>query len=117
MVRVINFNIHLSKDPDGSRYISRITECIPLQQAHKPIDFDKINDPEERIQSFFQATTEFYDRSTDRKVFAESNIIEYHNGEYIAVNPISDRNSDEMIELMTPIDQEEYQQFVKEIWG
>ncbi|WP_438350944.1 ATPase, T2SS/T4P/T4SS family [Paenibacillus sp. FA6] len=117
VVRVINFNVHLSKELDGSRYISRITECIPLEQEKKPINFAKINNAEERIQAFFQATTEYYDRSTDRKVFDESNIIEYKNGEYIAGNSISERNRNEMMELMSSTDQAEFQQFIEEFWG
>ncbi|AOZ91107.1 ATPase, T2SS/T4P/T4SS family [Paenibacillus crassostreae] len=117
VVRVINFNIHLTKDPDGTRTISRVTECIPMKHESLKIDFESINNPEERTQAFFQATTEYYNRSMDRKVFDESNIIVYQNGEYIAVNPISERNTIEMLELMSPSDQEEFHEFIKEFWG
>jgi pilus assembly protein CpaF len=117
VVRVINFNIHLGKDADGTRYISRITECIPLKQDKKPIDFAKIDSSDERLQTFFQATVEYYNLSTDRKVFEESNIIEYKNGDYITVNPISESNMAEMKDLMSTADQENFQEFLEEFWG
>ncbi|MHA0855273.1 pilus assembly protein CpaF [Paenibacillus sp. CMAA1364] len=117
VVRVINFNIHLSKDPDGTRYIARITECIPLEQHQNQIDFSQMNHPDQTLQALFQATTEYFERSTDRKVFKESNIVEYKNGEYMAVNPISQRNMNEMMDLMSSSEQEEFQQCINRFWG
>jgi pilus assembly protein CpaF len=117
VVRVINFNIHLGKDTNGTRYISRITECIPLKQDKAPIVFVDIDSPDERLQTFFQATVEYYEHSKNRKVFEESNIIEYKNGDYIAVNPISESNMAEMKDLMSTADQEKFEEFLEEYWG
>lgn len=118
VVKVLQFDIHLKRDHDGTRYIERITECIPLDQGRDyPMDFKNVKDPEERMLAFMETATEYFRRSTGRQLFREQNIIEYVNGEYVAVNPISEANVQEMMSHLLPNEQEEFKQFLKDNWG
>lgn len=58
----INFDIHMRKDIRGKRFIERITEIIPH---------------------------EYENGELTGSMFTTRNIIEYRNGEYVLVNPIS----------------------------
>ena len=42
VVNVINFDIHLKKSAEGDRYIERITECIPKQEANGGYEYRNI---------------------------------------------------------------------------
>jgi pilus assembly protein CpaF len=118
VVSVLNFDIHLKREQDGTRYIERITECIPLDlEEEYPTDFRNVQDPQERMLAFMETTTEYFRRTTDRKVFAERNIIEFRDGKYVAVHPISERNKQEMLTHMSAADQAEFKQFLEEYWG
>ncbi|MCM3130595.1 MULTISPECIES: ATPase, T2SS/T4P/T4SS family [unclassified Paenibacillus] len=118
VVSVLNFDIHLKRDPNGFRYIERITECIPLDyQDDYPTDFRELEGLEEKVGAFMETATEYFRRKTDRRVFTERNIIEYRTGGYIAVNPISERNKSEMLAHMSDVDQMEFKQFIDEHWS
>lgn len=118
IVSVLNFDIHLVRKRNGLRYIERITECIPLMDEDEdiPVNFRKIKEPEERMAAFMESFMKVFKKQGNRKLFEERNILEYRNGEYVAVNPISQRNIDEMMEVMTDKDQADFKQFIKETW-
>ncbi|WP_458120032.1 ATPase, T2SS/T4P/T4SS family [Paenibacillus sp. Z6-24] len=118
VVRVLNFDVHLRRDPDGSRYVKRITECILIDQEQDyPESFKSASKMDERFVAMMESMTEYFQRSTNRKVGEGRNIIEYRNGEYVAVHPISERNQQEMLEMMEPADQLHFRQFMAENWG
>lgn len=105
VVRVLNFDVHLKREKDGTRYIERITECIYLEQ-----DDNYPDDIKGAMKTFFK-------KMTNRKVFTEKNIIEYQNGEYVLCHSISQKNTTEMLEMMSAKDQTDFQQFIAENWG
>ncbi|MEW4371686.1 ATPase, T2SS/T4P/T4SS family [Paenibacillus kandeliae] len=118
VVRVLNFDVHLRRDPDGSRYIERITECIIVDQEQEyPTSFKTAKRSDERFTAMMESMTEYFQRSTNRKVGEGRNIIEYRNGRYVAVHPISDYNQQQMLTMMEPADQIRFQQFMAENWG
>ncbi|OAB44607.1 pilus assembly protein CpaF [Paenibacillus glacialis] len=118
VVSVLNFDVHMKKDLDGKRYIERITEIVPLDQdTDYPTDFRNVSDPQDKIDSFMNTTAEYFRRQTDRKLYEARNIIEYRDGGYVAVNRISSRNQEEMLEFMSPRDKEEYIEFTERNWG
>ncbi|RCX23533.1 pilus assembly protein CpaF [Fontibacillus phaseoli] len=78
---VIDFDIHLCKDPSGNRYIERITECYRLDEGYR-----------ERV------------------------IVEYRNGAYVPVEPVSSRSVNEMIRDMTPGDAANFEKFLGVNW-
>ncbi|MGO4530304.1 ATPase, T2SS/T4P/T4SS family [Paenibacillus sp. 2TAF8] len=91
VVSVINFDVHMKKDAEGRRYIERITECIP--------HFREAVDVEERAGFTFR------------------NVVEYHQGKYVATAPISAASISDMQEQMTLPDAEKFRQFIGQHWG
>lgn len=119
VVSVINFDIHLKRDYDGKRYIERITECIPTVQDEHPYPetWKQASDFQDQVHRFMETMTEYFHRQTDRKSFVARNIIEYRDGRYVAVHPISARNVQEMTEQMKADDAEAFQHFLDKHWG
>ncbi|KEO82782.1 Flp pilus assembly complex ATPase component TadA [Tumebacillus flagellatus] len=118
VISVINFDIHLKRDFDGKRYIERITECVPLDYQHLPYpeDYKTADSLEAKLDRFMSTATEYFKRTTDRQWFESRNIIEFRNGQYVAVHPISDSNLAEMCEHMSEEDAELFRDFLREHW-
>lgn len=93
VVSVINFDIHLKRDAEGQRYIERITECVPVADLSEE------------------------EGHNQRYTFIARNIIEYHDGVYVAVHPMSTKNQIEMQEQMTTQDRVLFERFVNTYWG
>lgn len=119
VVSVLEFDIHLRQDYDGSRYIERITECIPLSTDSKaelpalPTDATK----DDKMDQFLMVATTFYHQQTQRKQFEERNIIEFHNGEYVAKYPISRQRQEDIARQLSTEDQQAFREFVERVWG
>lgn len=88
VVGIIDFDVHLCRDAQGNRYIERITEC-------RRLDGD--------IGSKCRYT--------------ENVIVEYRNGSYVPVNPITIQSQREMAREMTSEDADQFQLFVDAYWG
>ncbi|THF74384.1 P-loop NTPase family protein [Cohnella fermenti] len=117
VVSVINFDIHLKRDIDGHRYIERITECVPLEQATDyPQTFRQAGTLEEKMTAFMETAAEYFRRSTDRTAYVERNIVEYRNGHYVAVHPLSERNRKEMAEHLTVSERNAFAAFLAAHW-
>jgi pilus assembly protein CpaF len=118
VINAINFDIHLRRDSNGNRYIERITECIPLNQDEDyPTEWKDKEESKEKMDAFMDTMAEYFRRKTDRKTFEGRNIIEYRNGRYEAVNPISNRQVNEMVEHFNEDQLNEFKVFVKKQWG
>lgn len=113
VVQVINFDIHLRRGFDGSRFIERITECIPVKQKN-PYTFDFHNEPtiEGKLDKFMDNATHYFTKVTETDTFRSVNIIEYHDGEYHVCHRLSDRNIEEMSENMSPEDQQAFREYL-----
>lgn len=95
---VIDFNVHLKRDIYGRRYIERISECCPA--AYLPqAQWNQI-------------------RSTESELlpYEEKVVVEYRDGKYVAVNPISDQSQQAMFDDMVPQDQVNFRQFIEKKW-
>lgn len=118
VVSVLNFDIHLVKDFRGRRYIERITECIPVQEKNEYTnDYRKAKTLEGKVEKFMDNATVYFTKSTNRELYKYRNILEYHDGEYVLTNPISDNNIKEMLNNMDDTDAEEFKKFVKKNWN
>ena len=118
VVQVLNFDIHLVKDFRGRRYIERITECIPVQSKDEyTYDHRKEKTLEGKFDKFFDNATQFFSKTTDKKLYEYRNILEYIDGEYVITNKISDQNIKEMRLNMSDSDAEEFDRFVERHWG
>ena len=61
--------------------------------------------------------TYYFSKTTNRELYHYRNILEYHDGEYVLTNPISDKNIREMLVNMDDADAEEFEKFVERNWG
>jgi pilus assembly protein CpaF len=71
VVDVIKIDVHLDVTPDGKRYISRITEIVPLPPGIPYPEYDGTQN------SMNKVTKEYYERSTDRTAFTTRDILTY----------------------------------------
>ncbi len=118
VVQVLNFDIHLTKDFRGNRYIERVTECIPVEEKNEyTFDHRKEKTLEGKFDKFFDNATRYFEKVTDRQLYIHRNILEYVDGEYIITNPITDKNLSEMRLNMDDTDLAEFDEFVKKHWG
>jgi len=118
VVNVVNFDIHLKRDFDGKRYIERITECVPLaDNIPYPDSYKRGRNLSEKLELFMDTAVEYFRRTTDRKWFESRNVVEFRNGQYVAVNPISERNVTAMCEHMSEEDATSFRNFLREHWG
>ena len=118
VVSVLNFDIHLTKDFRGKRYVERITECIPVEEKNEyTFDHRKETTLEGKFDKFFDNATHFFTKTTDKQLYVYRNILEYVDGEYIITNPITQENLKEMRLNMDETDLESFDNFVEKHWG
>lgn len=118
VVGVLNFDVHLERDENGKRYISRITEIIELdQEVPYPKAYKTGTTEEESLKAFMDTMTEYFSRRTDRKTFVARNIIEFEDNRYVAKARISDHNCREMARFMNPEDGQRFRSFLETHWG
>ena len=118
VVSVLNFDIHLTKDFRGKRYVERITECIPVEDKNEyTFDHRKETSLEGKFDKFFDNATHYFTKVTDRQLYIHRNILEYVDGEYIITNPITLTNLREMRNNMDETDMEAFDRFVERHWG
>jgi len=107
---VVNFDIHLTKDISGHRYIERITEIIPVENDDYP-EIPSANG-ENEIKEFMSITREFYRRMTDRKIFVTKDIVIYENGAYKAVSKPSIPQVSEIMKNLTEEEKIEFDNYL-----
>ena len=118
VVQVLNFDVHLSKDFRGKRYIERVTECIPVRSKDEYTDnYKKEKTLEGKFDVFFDNATQYFRKSTDLKLYEYRNILEYVDGKYVITNKISDENIKNMRNNMDETDAEEFDKFIENHWG
>lgn len=117
VVSVINFDIHLRRDLDGRRYIERITECVPLEQETAyPTRFRELPTLEGKMSAFMDTMTTYFQRSTDRPLYEARNVVEFQNGQYVAVHPLSAPCRSAILERLSGPDQAAFLAFLSH-WG
>ena len=118
VVNVMNFEVHLKRGFDGSRFIERITECIPVKETN-PYTFDHRNETtlEGKFDKFMDNATHYFQKITETETFKAVNIIEFQDGEYVIKNRISDENIALMKENMSDEDQKLFEEYLEEYFG
>jgi len=112
VVSVLDFDIHLARDYEGKRYVERITEIVELKDTPLPDNFVHEKDLSDKASSFMDTTAEYYKKMTDKRIFECRNIIEFRNGRYIAVNPVSKERAERMKRAMTAEDARQFEDFM-----
>ncbi len=117
VVQVINFDIHLKRGTDGTRYIERITECIPLEKEYNyNNDYKKVSGIENKLDKFMDNAVEYFEHMTQTSNYTYRNIVEFHDGKYVFVNPISEENIKAMRDNMSPEDVKNFDNFIDTAW-
>lgn len=117
VVNVINFDIHLKRGVDGTRYIERITECIPLERKFTyNNDYRELKDMNGKLDKFMDNTVEFYRHMTETSNFTYHNIVEFRDNKYVFAHPLSEANITAMRENMSPEDIKEFDKFLDTAW-
>ena len=117
VVQVINFDIHLKRGVDGTRYIERITECIPLEKRFTyNEDYKKVDDMSKKMDKFMDNAVEYFRHMTQTSNYTYRNIVEFVDGEYVFKNPISEDNIKSMRDNMSPEDVKNFDNFLDSAW-
>ena len=117
VVQVINFDIHLKRAVDGTRYIERITECIPLEQTYTyNNDYRKVKDTTQKLDKFMDNAVEYFQHMTQAKNYTYKNIVEFVDGKYVFTNPISEENIKAMRDNMSQEDIKAFDEFLDLAW-
>ncbi|TYS60696.1 hypothetical protein FZD47_21040 [Bacillus infantis] len=119
VVSVLEFDIHLRQDYHGTRYIERITECIPVEAAGGP-QAHMLQQPENRedkIDTLLTVATHYFAQQTQRKQFEERNLVEFQNGEYVAVQPMSKQRQEEIERQLSEEERAHFREFMNRVWG
>ncbi|MCY7487616.1 Flp pilus assembly complex ATPase component TadA [Paenibacillus alvei] len=116
--QVIHFDVHLARDVEGNRYIERITECIPINNA----DESDLNDEKPLIpnitwDSYIDSAQRMHRYIMRTRSFTHRNIIEYHHGRYYLVNPISVNQKEAMEAEMTTEDKLRFREWLAQEGG
>ena len=117
VVNVINFDVHLKRGVDGSRYIERITECIPIEETYNYTDAHKRQKTlEGKMDVLIDNATEYFRHMTESSNYTYKNIVEFKDGEYIFANALSAPNVEAMRENMSEEDIKAFDKFLDTAW-
>lgn len=118
VIQVLNFDVHLSKDYAGNRYIERISEIIPIKNdGTYNRTYKDATTAEEKMEAFMDTMVDYFQNRTGAKCYESVNIIEYHNGRYIPKARISDDQIEAMKLHMTSQDALAFATFIEKTWG
>ena len=118
VVQVINFDIHLKRGVDGTRYIERITECVPVEQKFAyNNDYRQEKTMEKKLDKFMDNSVEYFKHMTQNNNYTYHNVVEWVDGKYVFTHPISEVNIKAMRENMSPEDMRAFDTFVDTAWG
>ncbi len=116
---MIHFDVHLARDADGKRYIERITECIPMADPEP----GRCRRPRRAGAEVYPGSATFCPPSSctaglaARARFEYRNIVEYRQGRYCLVHPLSDRQAEAMEREMTAEDKRRFREWLTEEGG
>ena len=117
VVQVINFDIHLKRGTDGTRYIERITECVPLEKKFNyNNDYRNIRDINGKLDNFMDNAVEYFSHMTQTSNYTYHNIVEWIDGEYVFKHPITEENIKAMRDNMSPEDVKGFDNFLDTAW-
>lgn len=98
----INIDIHWEKSGDGHRYISHITEIIPLSREEVWPD------------NYEDCILEAIKRLTVRRTFITRDLVVFDEGRYIIKNPMSQRMADKICRNLHPEEVMLFREFMQE---
>lgn len=119
VVRVLHFDIHMERDIEGRRFISRITECIPTcaqDASEQPIH--EMSDVE-RTQYMTQMQLAWWQAGIGGGMYRHRDIVAFdiRSRAYRFVFKPTQNMLDEMAQAMTSTDRDAFDIFCREVFG
>lgn len=112
VAEVLEFNVHLKQDYRGNRFIERITQIIPIEM--KQDDIEKIKELNNDDEILKKLHIIYLQKQIQSKMFVTRNIIEFRDGQYVAVNPITEDKMNDMKMQMSQEDAERFDNLMRE---
>ncbi len=114
VAEVIEFNIHLKQDYDGTRYVERITEIIPIEAKQEDIEeINNIKDEDERLRKLQIIHLQ---KSINTKTFITKDIVVFRDGKYQSGEMITSKKIEEMKNQMSPEDTIAFDEMLAHWW-
>lgn len=104
VVEAINFDIHMTKDRTGKRYIQRIVEIIPVKEETKLERCD-----------LKAGILQYLDWSTRRHHYELRELVVYEQGRYLIKAPISEEKVQMILRNLTEAEEEEFLTYLGQI--
>lgn len=120
VIKVLEFDIHPDSEINGERYLERITECMAIEYEDESLTMGAIKSAvtsEQKLDALIGVASTYFSQQTQRKRYIEKNIIEFQDGRYVAVNPISEKRQLEIEKRLTPEERVEFREFINKYWG
>ena len=120
VISVLEFDIHMVQiHATGERIIERITECVPVDQTDEHLKIlDRLDGSKEKdVRALISLATTFFQQQTQTQQFKENTILEYRDGAYVAVNPISEARMKQMLLHFSKEDTEDFKELMNKSWG
>ncbi|PKM69207.1 MAG: pilus assembly protein CpaF [Firmicutes bacterium HGW-Firmicutes-2] len=118
VVSVLDFDIHMERDGDGKRYISRITEIVASElEAPYKRDYRETSNQEDQQKAFMDTMTEYFTRMTDRKKYESRDVVVFDGRRYKTAHRISKDTISQMEKSMSKTDYQGFVLFQNENWG
>ena len=71
---------------------------------------------DKKLDSFMDNAVEYFEHMTQTSNYTYKNIVEWHDGRYVFVNPISEENIKSMRDNMSPEDVKSFDNFIDTAW-
>ncbi|MEK5187123.1 ATPase, T2SS/T4P/T4SS family [Solibacillus sp. FSL W7-1324] len=120
VISVLEFDVHMVQiHATGERIIERITECVPIDQTDEHLKIlDRLDGSKEKdVRALISLATTFFQQQTQTQQFKENTILEYRDGAYVAVNPISEERMKRMMLHLSKEDAEDFKELMSKSWG
>lgn len=123
VANVLEFDIHMDKKKNVAseeRYIERISECIPITYENDQQVDDLLKNArstDTKMDVLIRLATTYFHQQTQRKRFIERVILEYRDGEYVPVSPISEKRQQEIMKNLLPDERKAFKEFIAKYWG
>ncbi|MEK5061038.1 pilus assembly protein CpaF [Paenibacillus sp. FSL H7-0326] len=117
VVSWLNFNVHCVLSGTGERYISRITQCVPVFSRSYSREYKNATTVEQKIEGLNDTIVEFASRTTDAKTYEERDVIVWNEGKYEVKDSLTPDKVSEMLGNMDEEERELFRNFLSKHWG
>ena len=90
---------------------------LALEREIQSLSNVSIATEQQAIITLAQAAIPYFKQGVQQRQFKEQNILEFRDGQYVPVNPISKEKTKQMAAIMPEQIREEFSAFINQYWG